>query len=104
MAKLIPPLIYSETPSPGEREIFERLKQDPVTANWTVLHSLDIAHPLKHIAGEIDFLIIVPSKGILGLEVKAHRQIRRTEGLWYFGNNHTGHCLYQFYEPEYRPF
>jgi len=36
----------------------------PDTAGWTVLHSFDIADDRRQIAGEIDFLCIVPGKGV----------------------------------------
>lgn len=90
MAKMIPPSIYSQTPSPGEKEIFRRLREDPDTKDWIVLHSLDLAQPVRQIAGEIDFVIIVPAKGVLCLEVKAHTHIRCENGLWYYGSNPHG--------------
>jgi len=87
MARMIPASISTNYPSPGEREIFENLKGDPATHDWTVLHSLDVAHHLKQISGEIDFVIIVPSKGVLCLEVKACTQLRRDGGVWYYGSD-----------------
>lgn len=87
MARMIPAQIYSDTPSPGEKEIFRRLANDPNTKGWIVLHSLDIARHVKRVAGEADFVIIVPGKGVLCLEVKASLSIRREQGLWYYGHN-----------------
>lgn len=84
MARMIPPTVHSGTTSPGEREVFHRLKDDPETKNWIVLHSLDVANHHKQISGEADFLIIVPKKGVLCLEVKACHHVRREEGLWYY--------------------
>lgn len=86
MAQMIPPDVYTGCPSPGEREVFARLKLDPGTKDWVVLHSLDIAEHRRQIAGEIDFVAIVPGRGVLCIEVKAHHQIRRQDGLWYFGS------------------
>jgi DNA polymerase III delta prime subunit len=37
------------------------------------------------VAGEIDFVVIIPNKGILCLEVKACSSLRREGGLWYYG-------------------
>jgi superfamily I DNA/RNA helicase len=71
----------------GEKEVFRRLANDPNTQEWTVLHSLDIANHLKRVAGEADFVIIVPHKGVLCLEVKGTSNIRREEGLWYYGSD-----------------
>ncbi|MBZ0319096.1 MAG: NERD domain-containing protein [Anaerolineae bacterium] len=87
MARMIPAQIYTGTPSLGEREIYQRLANDPNTQDWIVLHSLDIAEHTKRISGEADFVIIVPQKGILCLEVKATTSIRREDGVWYYGNN-----------------
>jgi len=87
MARMIPAQIYAGNPSPGEKEIFRRLADDPGTEEWIVLHSLDIAEHIKRVAGEADFVIIVPGKGVLCLEVKATSTIRREEGLWYYGSS-----------------
>jgi len=85
---MIPSILDLECKSPGEKEIFRRLKEDPATADWIVLHSLDVANHSSQIAGEVDFIVIIPGKGVLFLEVKAHRVIRRTnEGLWYYGSS-----------------
>jgi hypothetical protein len=89
MARMIPAQIYSDNPSLGEKEIFRRLANDPNTENWIVLHSLDIASHVKRLAGEVDFVIIVPNKGVLCLEVKATSKIRRDNGLWFYGNSPT---------------
>lgn len=87
MARMMPSLIHPGCSSPGEREVFYRLKNDPGTTDWIVLHSLDVAdHPSK-IAGELDFVVIIPHKGILCVEVKACRSLRRTGGNWYYGTN-----------------
>ena len=86
---MIPAQIYKGNPSPGEKEIFRRLANDPHTKEWVVLHSLDIARHIERVAGEADFVIIIPHKGVLCLEVKAASSIRREEGLWYYGSNPT---------------
>ena len=87
MARMIPSRIRPDCSSPGEREIFRRLKDDPETRDWIVLHSLDVAEHVTHIAGEIDFVVIVPRKGVLCVEVKACSSLRRVDGLWYYGND-----------------
>jgi hypothetical protein len=84
---MIPAQIYRGNPSPGEKEIFRRLAGAPNTEDWIVLHSLDIAGHAERVAGEADFVIIIPGKGVLCLEVKAASSIRREEGLWYYGRN-----------------
>lgn len=87
MAKMYPAHVFSGTKSRGELEIFRRLKDDPLTEHWIILHSLDVVKHRSQIFGEIDFLIIVPTKGVLCLEVKASKSVRRENGMWYFGSN-----------------
>ena len=87
MARMIPAQIYAGNPSPGEKEIFRRLANEPDTKDWVVLHSLDIAEHVKRVSGEADFVIIIPHKGVLCLEVKATSRISREDGLWYYGSN-----------------
>ncbi|MGW5769040.1 NERD domain-containing protein [Streptomyces longwoodensis] len=88
MARMIPSAFDPEvTPSPGEKEVFQRLRDDPGTEGWVVLHSLGIANHPRQIQGEADFVIIVPGKGVLVLEVKAHLQVRRLpSGEWRLGS------------------
>ncbi len=93
MATMIPPVIPPETRSAGEREIFQRLREDPATRDWIVLHSLTLAEHDTRIAGEIDFLVIIPGKGVLCLEVKGvgEAHLRRDAlGRWYYGPNDKG--------------
>lgn len=82
---MIPPYISPACPSPGEQEIFRRLKKDPETSSWIVLHSLDIADHVRQISGEADFVVIIPAKGVLCLEVKACSSLRRENGQWFYG-------------------
>ncbi len=74
---MIPPIPHTGTNSPGELEIFFKLQNDPGAKDWTVLHSLDVANHSKQVSGEIDFVIIVPSKGILCVEVKACHSLKQ---------------------------
>jgi len=90
VARMIPATISQACASGGEREIFARLRDEPHTENWIVLHSLDIASHVRQVSGEADFLIIVPSLGALCLEVKACSAVRRSEGMWYYGTDHQG--------------
>lgn len=79
---MIPPVVDPRS-SPGERHVFELLAQDSSTDGWIALHSLDIAQHRRQISGEADFLVLVPESGVVVLEVKGHRQVRRDhDGLW----------------------
>lgn len=90
MARMVPPIITDSTLSPGEREVFTRLRDDASTTDWWVLHAYDLARHQRAITGEIDFVIVIPGKGVLCLEVKAARQITRENGLWYYGRDGHG--------------
>ncbi len=87
MARMIPPQIFEDCSSAGERDIFYRLREGNGTDGWFVLHSLCLAEHVRQISGEIDFVVIVPGMGVLCLEVKACTRIRRDRGLWYFGTD-----------------
>jgi len=87
MAKMIPPVVHPGNRSRGELEVFRRLRDDPQTEDWIVLHSLDIATHVQNVAGEADFVIIVPAKGVLCVEVKGAGHVRRNGGLWFYGSD-----------------
>jgi ATP:corrinoid adenosyltransferase len=59
----------------------------PDTSGWTVLHSFDIADHRRQLAGEIDFLCVVPGKGVLVVEVKGCHELARHDGDWYYGRS-----------------
>jgi len=84
---MIPAIPHTGTSSPGELEIFHKLQDDLETHDWTILHSLDVANHSKQVSGEIDFVVIIPSKGVLCVEVKACYSLRRSDGQWYYGAN-----------------
>lgn len=87
MARMIPP-VFDETltVSPGERKLFKLLEGSSSTEGWVVLHSQRIARPKRKERGEADFVVIVPGRGVLVLEVKAHMRIARHQGLWLYGS------------------
>ena len=87
---MIPPICSDDTRSPGEVQLFQQLRDDPVTEGWTVLHSLDLSEHVSQVAGEIDFLVLVPGLGVVALEVKGHQRVRRKDGVWYLGNDTKG--------------
>jgi len=84
MARMIPPRVHEDTPS-SERRIFDRLRLDPATEDWTVLHSLALSHRGHRPFGEIDFVVLVPGAGVACLEVKGGR-LRCEDGVWYTRN------------------
>ncbi len=89
MARMIPPVTRT-CRYDGEREIALRIQNDPATEDWHVLHSLDIADHRSQVAGECDFVIIIPGRGVLCIEVKGCRSLKVEGGLWYYGTNPHG--------------
>jgi len=102
--RLIPPHIDPETPSDGEKLVFELLAAGSApagaagaagrtgldTAAWTVLHSQDLAHHRRQMEGEVDFLVVAPGLGVLVIEVKGCHRLRRERGLWFYGADAGG--------------
>ena len=87
MAKMIPSVLSPEIKSNAEKRIFEWFRDDPVTADWIVLHSLGISNHNKVIHGETDFFVLAPYMGVFALEVKGGR-VSRKDGVWCFTNRY----------------
>ncbi len=101
MARMIPTTGPQDTNSRGEKKIYDLLKQG-LSDEFTVIHSLPwLARGIKEIdskyapTGEIDFLIIHESLGLLALEVKGGEQ--RVEGglFVYVKTGNTGNHVLQ---------
>ncbi len=80
--------IYPAQPDPAaplsERRVFERLR-DRLPSDWTVLHARRIALASSPgqgaFEGEVDFVVVNPEWGWLGLEVKGGG-VCRTDSAW----------------------
>lgn len=87
MARMIPGFCPEGAP-PGEKSVFSALRDGEGTDGWFVLHSLDIAEHVRQVEGEADFVVVVPYAGVLVIEVKSHRSIRRrNDGYWKLGKD-----------------
>jgi hypothetical protein len=87
VAKLSPPYIDKNCKSTGERMIFDMLKKDSFTADWIVLHSLNLSQHTKRLYGEIDFLLLIPHAGVFLMEVKGG-DVKCRNGEWEFIDRH----------------
>lgn len=89
---MIPPTVSLKCLSEGEREVFRRLRDEPETSSWLVLHSLTLAEHAQQVAGEVDFVVIIPQKGVLCIEVKgcSTSRLRREGGMWFYGPGDKG--------------
>lgn len=79
MARLIPAFVDDRTPS-GERDVFNMFSPGP--GDWIVLHALDLAPYNRGIRTEVDFVAVIPDKGILCIEVKSHSDISFRDDRW----------------------
>lgn len=82
MARMIPPACRVNSPG-GERDLFNKLRDDPDTSEWVVLHSLDLKKHKSKIEGELDMVVLVPRLGVLCLEVKGC-DVSRRDGKWVY--------------------
>ncbi|MCL2489493.1 MAG: NERD domain-containing protein [Propionibacteriaceae bacterium] len=80
------PAYFPTTAPPGEQAVYRALASAPGTDRWIAMHSLAIAKHVRQVEGEADFVIIAPGEGILVIEVKSHRSVRRdADGTWHLG-------------------
>ena len=83
MARMIPASPAPETPR-SEGRLYERFRTD-LPATWTVIHSQRFLLP-RHRGfareGELDFLIVDPARGALGIEVKGGGVRRSRDGCF----------------------
>lgn len=82
MARMIPPACPQGTPV-GEVMLFDKLRDDPGTEGWVVLHSLELRKHRSKTEGEIDMVVLAPGFGVLCLEIKGC-DITRQNGLWVY--------------------
>jgi hypothetical protein len=85
MAKLLPPYIDRSCKSTGEKMLFDIFKNSAFTAEWIILHSLNLSQHTVRLYGEIDFLILIPKGGMFVMEVKAG-DVKCNSGVWYYTN------------------
>jgi hypothetical protein len=99
MATIIPN--YCDTDSDGERLVFNTLRDSPRdTLNWTVIHSQNIKSNLGQPLfandvnlREIDFIILIPNRGILLLEVKGGAIVVENGELYSKDRNQKLHSI-----------
>ncbi|WP_281804799.1 nuclease-related domain-containing DEAD/DEAH box helicase [Methylocystis echinoides] len=80
MAKMLPHFIEPSVVA-SERRVFEALSLAKGGENWTVLHSLGLSSEWGGGFGEIDFVVIIPGRGIVCVEVKGGGVAVRN-GIW----------------------
>lgn len=84
MATMYPNQLYSQE-NYGERTVFEALKTGVGAEQWHVLHSLNLSRHVYQQMGEIDFVVVMPGKGVLVLEVKGTESVAFDGSRWVYG-------------------
>ncbi len=84
MATMYPNQLYSQD-NFGERTVFEALKTGIGAEQWHVLHSLNLSRHVYQQMGEIDFVVVLPGKGVLVLEVKGSDYVGFDGQRWIYG-------------------
>ena len=88
MPRMLPSRPDADTPD-SERKVFTAFERH-LPRDWTVFHSRRFVLPRQgggSAESELDFLVIDPARGILGLEVKGGIEIGRDEEGWYSGSS-----------------
>lgn len=82
MVKMIPPSPRGAANN-SEQAVFRALEGILDRPDWVVIHSLSLTDNLFSIAGEADFVVFVPGKGIVVIEAKAPNYVEYRDGDWY---------------------
>lgn len=67
----------------SERALFSAIEGITDRPSWSAIHSLSLADNLFTIAGESDFVVLVPGKGIVVIEAKSPNYVEYRDGEWY---------------------
>jgi hypothetical protein len=92
--------IHPAHPDPGapasERRVFERLR-DGLPGDWVVIHGQRIVRDSRAgttpFEGELDFLVVMPEWGWIGLEVKGGGVARTSSGWTSVDRGGTAHAI-----------
>lgn len=82
MVRMIPPYARDGA-NVSERKIFDALDGLQGRDDWIAIHSLSVARHATAFAGEADFIVLVPGRGIVVIEAKSPRFVEYTSGDWY---------------------
>jgi hypothetical protein len=86
MAQLIPSDIRNDLSS-GEARVFHEIRNARGAGDWIVFHSLALSSAYSGRYGEVDFVILIPQKGIVCIEVKGGG-VACANGVWTTTNRH----------------
>ena len=89
MAKMYPPYAESarcvDSGALGEQLVYHELERLP--DDWVVIHDCwryYMDRKARHVNYELDFIVLVPGKGFVVIEVKNWHAAKVEDGVWYF--------------------
>jgi len=82
MPRMIPPEPRGGA-NRSERALFQAFEGIMDRPDWVVLHGVTLGQNLVNLTGEVDFVVIVPGRGILLVEAKSPSYVEYTAGDWY---------------------
>jgi hypothetical protein len=77
---MIPPKPGADAPD-SERAVFRHLARASGTEDWVVFHSVGLSSVYTGHFGELDFVVLIPNRGLVCLEVKGGA-ISQRNGIW----------------------
>jgi hypothetical protein len=82
MSKMLPAR-PGQSANASEKSLFMAIEGIINRPTWVTIHSLSLTDNLYTIAGESDFVVLVPGKGIVVIETKAPKYVEYKNGEWY---------------------
>lgn len=90
MVRMIPPY-PREGANVSEKKIFTALEGIQEHDDWIAIHSLGIGRHATAFAGEADFIVLAPGRGILVIEAKSPNYVEYKAGDWYLDRTPDPH-------------
>lgn len=66
----------------SERRIFDAFAGAHDADDWIVLHSLEVRRHAAQFQGEVDFIVLIPGRGIVVIEAKSPEYVEYKDGDW----------------------
>lgn len=82
MPRMIPPEPGAKA-NRSERALFRAFEGILDRPDWVVIHSLAIGRHQAGLSGEIDFLVLIPGRGIVIVEAKSPAYVEYKDGRWH---------------------
>ncbi len=81
MLTIIPDKLKKSAPQ-SEQSIYEAFRGITAREDWVVFHSLKTASGKGSLRAEVDFMVLIPGKGIVLIEAKGATSVKLNNGEW----------------------